>query len=256
MKYMGSKSRIAKEIEPILTMWLTDDRYYVEPFAGGMNMMCNIEHSKRLASDKNNYLIAMWRFLCAGFEFPTHITKEDYSYWRNVFNNRGFRGYGDTSDEAMIGWFGFMGSFNGRFFDGGYSGHDVKGRDYIGEQIRNTLSQVEKLQGVEFWCGSYDSYEIPKNAIIYCDIPYKGTKQYSTSKNFNHNEFWQWCRYMTKDGYSVFVSEYQAPEDFKCIWQKQVTNAMNTKNTYKPTEKLFVHESIADKYMYNELKLF
>ena len=256
MKYMGSKSRIAKEIEPILTMWLTDDRYYVEPFAGGMNMMCNIKHSKRLASDKNNYLMAMWRFLCGGYKFPNTITKKFYSEYRNKFNQRGFNGLGDTLEEAMIGWVGFMGSFNGRFFDGGYSGHDVKGRDYIGEQIRNTLSQVGKLQGVEFWCGSYDSFEIPQNAVIYCDIPYKGTKQYSTSKNFNHNEFWQWCRYMTKDGYSVFVSEYQAPEDFKCIWQKQVTNAMNTKNTYNPTEKLFVHESIADKYISNELKLF
>lgn len=256
MVYIGSKNRIAKCLLPFLTKYLTPDRWYVEPFAGGMNMMCNIEHSKRLASDKNNYLIAMWRFLCAGFEFPTHITKEHYSYWRNVFNNRGFRGYGDTSDEAMIGWFGFMGSFNGRFFDGGYAGN-AKGRgDYIGEHIRNTLSQVDKLKGVEFWCGNYNSLEIPKNSVIYCDIPYKGTTQYSTSKNFNHNDFWQWCRYKTREGNDVLVSEYQAPEDFVCVWQKQVTNAMNTKNTYKPTEKLFVHESIADKYMSNELKLF
>lgn len=54
----------------------------------------------------------------------------------------------------------------------------------------------------------------------------------------------------------MLISEYQAPEDFVCVWQKQITNAMNTKNTYKPTEKLFVHESIADKYMSNELNLF
>lgn len=253
---MGSKARIAKDIEPILTMWLNNDRYYVEPFAGGMNMMCNIEHSKRLASDKNNYLIAMWRFLCGGYNFPKTISKELYSEYRAKFNKRGFVGLGDTLEEAMIGWIGFMGSFNGRFYDGGYSGHDVNGRDYIGEQIRNTLSQVDKLQGVEFWCGSYDSFEMPKDSIIYCDIPYKNTKQYSTSKDFNHEEFWQWCRRRTREGNSVFISEYQAPDDFFCIWQKQVTNAMNTKNTYKPTEKLFVHESIADKYKSNELKLF
>lgn len=55
---------------------------------------------------------------------------------------------GDTLEEAMIGWVGFMGSFNGRFYDGGYSGHNVKGRDYISEQIRNTLSQIDKLKGV------------------------------------------------------------------------------------------------------------
>ena len=259
MIYMGSKSRIAKDLVPILTKHLTANRWYVEPFAGGMNMMCNINHSKRIASDNNNYLIAMWRFLVwYKSDFPKHITKETYSYWRKIYHNRSFSGYGDTFDEAMIGWFGFMGSFNGRFFDGGYSGHDVNGRDYIGEQIRNTISQVEKLQGVEFWCGSYDSYEMPENSVIYCDIPYKGTTQYSTSKDFNHDAFWNWCRQMTAKGHDVLVSEYQAPDDFVCVWQKQITNSMNTKNTYKPSEKLFVHESIADKYkqQVEQLKLF
>lgn len=32
---MGSKARIAKDIEPILTKHLTKNRYYVEPFSGG-----------------------------------------------------------------------------------------------------------------------------------------------------------------------------------------------------------------------------
>lgn len=244
MKYMGSKSRIAKEIEPILTMWLTHDRCYVEPFAGGMNMICNINHSKRLASDNNNYLIAMWRFLCGGYDFPKIISKELYSYYRSEFNKIGFNGNGDTLKEAMIGWVGFMGSFNGRFYDGGYSGHDVNGRDYIGEQIRNTMSQVDKMAGVELLCGNYYNIEIPKDSIIYCDIPYKDTKQYSTSKNFDHELFFEWCRKKTKNGYIVFISEYKAPCDFECVWQKQITNSMNTKNTYKPTEKLFVHKSV------------
>lgn len=97
---------------------------------------------------------------------------------------------------------------------------------------------------------------MPKKSVIYCDIPYKGTKQYLTSKDFNHDTFYSWCRRMTREGNDVIISEYQAPEDFVCVWQKQVTNSMSLKNTYKPTEKLFVHESIADKYMSNELKLF
>lgn len=253
MKYMGSKSRIAKDLVPILTKNLTKDKWYVEPFAGGMNMIYNIDHPLRIAGDKNNYLIAMWRFLCAGYNFPQKITKEVYSAYRSKFNKRGFYGCGNTSEEAMIGWIGFMGSFNGRFFDGGYSGHDVNGRDYIEEQIRNTLSQVEKLKGVDFWCGNYDSYEIPRRSIIYCDIPYIGTKQYSTSKNFDHESFWQWAKNKTREGNDVLISEYQAPNDFVCVWQKQVTNAINTTKTYKPIERLFVHESIAYRYSENTL---
>ena len=45
---------------------------------------------------------------------------------------------------------------------------------------------------------------------------------------------------MVGRGYKVFVSEYNAPNDFECVWEKQITNAMNNKNTYKPIEKLFV----------------
>lgn len=237
---MGSKSRIAKEIEPILTMWLTDARYYVEPFAGGMNMIANIKHCKRIASDNNNYLIAMWKYLCQGYKFPTIIPKELYNEYRKQFRQRGFNGNGNTFEEAMIGWIGFMASFNGRFYDGGYSGHNVKGRNYIDEQIRNTLAQIDKLQNVEFQCGRYDKIEIPNDSIIYCDIPYKDTKQYATSKNFDHDAFWEWCRDMTRKGHSVFVSEYQAPQDFKCLWQKQITNAMNLTSSSKPIEKLFL----------------
>jgi DNA adenine methylase len=70
-------------------------------------------------------------------------------------------------------------------------------------------------------------------------LPYENTKQYSTSKGFNHSNFWEWCRGMTKEGHQVFVSEYNAPNDFTCIWSKETTNSMNTTKTYQPTEKLF-----------------
>lgn len=245
---MGSKNRIAKHILTFITKYLTKSRWYVEPFAGGMNMMDKVNHPNRLASDSNNYLIAMWRLLLGGYEFPQEIPKQVYDFWRNKFNKRDFNGNGDTIEEAMIGWIGFMGSFNGRFFDGGYSGHDVKGRNYIFEQINNTLKQVESLKNVQFYCDNYNSLEIPSNSIIYCDPPYSNTKQYRTSKSFNHEEFWQWCRYKTKQGNDVFISEYQAPEDFVDVWKGEITNSMNQTNTYRPVEKLFIHKSIADKY--------
>ena len=68
----------------------------------------------------------------------------------------------------------------------------------------------------------YRNIKIPKNSIIYCDIPYKGSKQYSTSKDFNHDEFWEWCRDMSKQGHTVFISEYSAPKDFKILIPEKV----------------------------------
>ena len=177
----------------------------------------------------------MWIALQHGAQFPTIISKEFYSDVRSSYNKKDSR-----YDCATIGWVGFMGSFNGRFFDGGYSRHDVKGRDYISEQIRNTMSQVENIQHVQFGIESYiDLCGLPNNSIIYCDPPYKGTKQYLSSKNFNYDNFYNWCRKCKEMGHNIYISEYWMPEDFKCVWMKKVTNSLNSTKIYKPIEKLY-----------------
>lgn len=236
MKYMGSKNRIAKEILPIILKNRKDGQWYVEPFVGGFNCIDKVD-GNRIASDKNKYLIAMWSGLQVNRERPMEIPKELYVKARTEFNNN----TNIEFDDFMIGWIGWMGSFNGRFFDGGYSGK-TKDRDYVNEQIRNTEKQIDNVKDIILHNGEYFDLEIPNNSIIYCDIPYKDTKQYSTSKDFNHDKFWEWCRVKTKEGHTVFISEYNAPEDFECVWQKEVTNSMNTSKTYKPIEKLFKYK--------------
>lgn len=236
MIYMGSKNRIAKYILPIILKDRKYSQYYVEPFAGGMNTIDKVD-GKRIASDKNKHLIAMWKGLQKDKERPYEISRELYSKARAEYNN-------DTNidlDDFTIGWIGWMASYNGRFFDGGYSGHSVgnPNRDYIGENIRNIEKQTALIKNVDFRCGDYQDLDIPPCSIIYCDIPYKDTKQYATSKDFCHDTFWQWCRDKSKEGHTVFVSEYNAPSDFKCVWEMQLTNSMHQANTYKTTEKLF-----------------
>lgn len=241
MKYMGSKSRISNHILPIILKDRKPDQFYVEPFVGGCNSIDKVDNP-RIASDKNKYIIAMWKGLQENRNRPRDIPKELYSLARDVYNGK------ETSfnhlmemDDFMVGWIGWMGSYNGRFFDGGYSGHCVgkSKRNYINEQIRNTERQIDKIKGIEFRHCSYNELDIPDNSIIYCDIPYQNTKQYSVSKNFNYDNFWEWCRVMTIKGHQVFISEYNAPDDFESIWQMETTNSMNTTITYKPIEKLF-----------------
>lgn len=233
MKYMGSKNRIANEILPIILKDRKPNQYYIEPFCGGLGTFDKVT-GNRIGIDKNKYLIAMWKGLQENKDKPLEISKELYSKARVEYNN----GTNIEFDDFLIGWIGWMASFNGRFFDGGYSGKTAT-RDYVDEQIRNTLKQVELIKDADFVCADYSELEILESSIIYCDIPYKDTKQYATSKGFNHDKFWQWCRDMTNKGHQVFVSEYQAPNDFKCVWSKQVTNSMNSKLTYKPVERLF-----------------
>lgn len=242
MKYMGSKRRIVKDILPIMLRDLKQDMTFVDVFCGGCHVIEKVPNSyRRIANDKNNYLVTMWSMLVNGvIDFPRTITKEKYSFYRNIFNERGFGNEKTTSDDAMIGWVGFMGSFNGRFYDGGYSGHSVGVRDYITEQIRNTESQVENLKGVEWSVGDYSELEIPDNSLVYCDIPYKHTKQYSISRNFDYERFYNWCREMKSKGHIVYVSEYWMPDDFTCVWQKEVKTTMNQTKTLNAVEKLYM----------------
>jgi DNA adenine methylase len=75
MKYMGSKARFVKELLPIILQGRTVDQYYVEPFAGGMNMVCEVK-GKRIANDLHPYLIPMWKaFVYDGFD-PEFIEKD------------------------------------------------------------------------------------------------------------------------------------------------------------------------------------
>jgi DNA adenine methylase len=70
---MGSKARFAKEILPIILKDRLPNQWYVEPFAGGMNTICEVD-GKRLANDKNWFLIAMWKGLQENRERPKIIS--------------------------------------------------------------------------------------------------------------------------------------------------------------------------------------
>lgn len=251
MKYMGSKSKISKYILPIILENRNPNQFYVEPFAGGMNMICEVS-GNRIASDNNKYLIAMWEGLNNGVKYPTDIDKELYDLARDVYNGKEtrFEHIMNMSDD-MIGWIGFMASANGRFFDGGYGGKSKTKigtvRDYTKESIQNIQKQIPKMKNVKFICSDYKDLEIPQNSIVYCDIPYKDTKQYSTSKGFNHNDFWDWCRNLINQGHTVFVSEYDAPSDFKCVWHKEVKSSLSANGVIggnkNSIERLFIHNS-------------
>lgn len=80
--------------------------------------------------------------------------------------------------------------------------------------------------------------------MIYCDIPYKGTKQFSVGKNFNHDEFWQWVRDMSENNI-VIVSELQAPNDFECVWEQPVIRTQNARKRETSVEKLFIKSNLA-----------
>lgn len=217
MKYMGSKARFTKEILPIILRDRKLYQWYVEPFAGGMNTICEVS-GNRIANDIHYHLIEMWQELVSGW-IPQKITKEEYNEVRNNLNK---------FPAFWVGWVGFNCSYSGKWF-GGFAGETKTKigtvRDYQAEAISNVLKQVEKMKYVSFCNKPYYELELPPNSLIYCDPPYEGTTKYANS--FDHIKFWDWVRKISKDGHSVFVSEYNAPSDFECIWSKEVKSSLS-----------------------------
>lgn len=240
MKYMGSKARIAKEILPIILKDRAENQYYVEPFCGGCNLIDKVT-GNRIASDNNEYLIEMWKKLQSGWIPPQEITREFYNECRG-------KSYKNIKYEAhIIGYIGFNGSYGGRFYDGGFAGitktKDGKERNYPKEAFENVMKQIPRIKDILFYCCDYSNLQIPNNSIIYYDIPYRGTKQYKTGINFNYEKFYQWCRDKKAEGHTIFVSEYSMPDDFICVWEKEVKSSLSangeTGGNKLSVEKLF-----------------
>lgn len=240
MKYMGSKNRIAKHLLPIM-LENRNGRTWVEPFVGGANMIDKVE-GKRIGADFNEYLIAMWKELQNGWTPPNFVSEVD---WRDVKTQM------ENKYEKHYIAFVRLGCSFGADWNGGYARNVRKDKpnaellnsttkSYCGQSKRNILKQLPNLKSVEFINSSYQDLKIPNDSLIYCDPPYEGTTKYKD--DFNHLEFWEWCRTKAKEGHLVYVSEYNAPKDFECVYSSEINNTLNnTAKTTKATEKLFVY---------------
>lgn len=227
MVYIGSKNRLAKHIIPIITKDLKNNQFYVEPFCGGANLISKIEHKNKIAADNNRYLIALLQHVQNNLPLPNHISKEEYVH---IKNNK------DKYPEWLVGYCAFICSYRGGFFKS-YAHHPI--RNFQEECKKNLLKQ--DLTNITFKCCDYRELDILDNSIIYCDPPYQGTEKYNT--DFDSNEFWDWCRIKVKEGHQIFVSEYQAPSDFICVYERQINNTLDCNKNKIAMEKLFVHKS-------------
>ena len=231
MKFMGSKNRISKYILSIILKDRKPDQYFIDCFVGGGNLIDKVQ-GNRIGLDNNKYLIALLEKIKNDPNNLPIIEKEEYHNIKNNMNHY---------QDWLVGWCAICHSYNGKWF-GGFAGEittiiNTK-RDYRIEAKKNAIKQSPDLQGIKLINCSYDELEIPKNSIIYADPPYFGATKYKD--DFNHQKFWEWCREISNK-HQLFISEYNAPDDFKCIWQKEINSSLD-KNTgsKKGIEKLFI----------------
>lgn len=231
MKYMGSKNRIAKYILPIMLKEMESKGYntWAEPFVGGGNMIDKVpSHYRRIGADLNEHTIAAMLGIRDFVEMlPSEVSRDYYNSVRR------------TPPHPINSWVRFECSFGAKF-DNGYASNK-EGRNYAEKGKNLATKQSPKIQNVEFVCCSYEALSSVTNSLIYCDPPYQSTTGYKTGV-FDHEAFFEWCREMKAKGNSVFISEYNAPNDFELVWQGEVkTNFSSTrkKATHNAVEKLF-----------------
>lgn len=89
----------------------------------------------------------------------------------------------------------------------------------------------------------YRDVEVLPDSIVYCDIPYRGTRGYGDNhgrKNeFDYSVFYDWAE---SQDVPVFISEYWCPCDrFDCIAEFNRTSTLSaTNNAKKEIEKIFI----------------
>lgn len=92
------------------------------------------------------------------------------------------------------------------------------------------LEQLEQLERLQMTSLDYREIEIKPNSVVYCDIPYKGTAEYSKD-GFDHKAFFEWAA--TRD-FPVYVSEYEIKDPrFKLIYSINKTVKLSSNGSSK-----------------------
>lgn len=77
------------------------------------------------------------------------------------------------------------------------------------QSLLESLQSLQSLESLEVFRGDYRNVKIKSDSLIYCDIPYKGTEEYSDG-GFDHEAFYDWAEMQSEP---VIISEYSMPED-------------------------------------------
>ncbi len=245
MRYCGSKARFIKKMLPILTSKLDKENgIFVDAFGGGMNVISEIDCNSKVAIDNNRYVISLWKHLQEhGMkDIPMELTREEYFDIKENYLN-----HEDKYPDFLTGYVGTCCSYGGAWFNG-YAGYNPKrNEDHIKEAYINLEKHVTFFKNLDKTRFIYDDYYsaarwyFSPNTIIYCDPPYASTKKYE--RDFDNLAFWQWVREVHSRVKEIYISEYEAPKDFKCIWSKKKADGMGTccagGKTNIKVEKLF-----------------
>ena len=200
-------------------------------------MIDKIKCAKKYGFDIHKYLIALLQ-----------QAQKDASVFPDTFDEELYKDVKQQMEAKYEDWFiGLVGfcSFGGKWFGGyprSFKNDGVTPRDMPNEIIRNLKKQAPNLKNITFRCRDFRTIKPEKVSeyVIYCDPPYRGTTKYATD-TFPYDEFYEWCRAMSENNV-VLISEYWMPDDFECIWQREIKCTLDKNSRTNKVEKLFIYK--------------
>lgn len=243
MAFVGSKAKCADHILEVLNDPIFDGMHYVEPFCGYCHILRRVENKKSYrASDCNPLLVTLLKAIQSKRKLPV-ISESAY----RVLKNR----KGNTLQHAVAC---FTYSYCGKAW-GGYVDmyvRDGKRKSYSEERKRyyTNLQENEQFMSTTIREVDYRKLEF-KNKLIYCDPPYANTTGYkkgNEDNDFDSEKFWSTMREWSRHNF-VFISEYKAPCDFKCVTYAIKQSSLSIDKRTDRKEKLFVHKHVYEKIL-------
>lgn len=229
---------MSKQISEVILERTSIRECYWEPFLGGGAMASKLgNHFDTVNySDVQEDLILMWdAVLNQGWVPPVDVSLDEYKALKVA----------DPSPTR--GFVGFGGSFGGKWFEGyarGGFNADGTPRNHQAESSRAVVKDAKTMYGrveTNVFMSSYVDINPQQGGTVYCDPPYANTTNYSTSKGFDHSQFWDTMTEWSDNGVNVYVSEYTAPDDWRVIWEKPLRSTLRvgSENRHMTIEKLF-----------------
>tara|TARA_B100001741_G_scaffold94680_1_gene77703 strand:- start:4523 stop:5248 length:726 start_codon:yes stop_codon:yes gene_type:complete len=238
---VGSKAKGADHIIEVLNDPYFDDMHYVEPFVGYAHILRRVENKKSYrASDCNPLLVTLLKAVQQKRKLPT-ITQTEYDNLKNQSGNTLRRAVACfTYSYCGKAWGGYVDKY---VRDGKKRSYSEERKRYYKDLQENEQFMTAKIREIDYRKLDY------KNKLIYCDPPYAATTGYKKGdkdNDFNSEEFWDVMRKWSKNNI-VFISEYKAPSDFKCVASAIKQSSLAIEGRTDRKEKLFVHKSVYDK---------
>lgn len=201
---------------------------FYEPFVGGFNVIPSIgRRITATCSDVHPGLKPFYDAIKAGWSPPQELGREE---WERLRRDQKW-------SDPRTAFAGFAMSFGGVCFDT----FAVDGDYCFASAAARAIERKRHLiEASEFLCCDFRHVPTVDEGVIYCDPPYRGAKGYKGTGPFDHSAFDRWCERKASQGHIVFVSEFEAPDDWELVWETRRQVSMAREGRRERFDKLFL----------------